>query len=158
MPIPDLPAIIQAMTVECAARPFQICGSCRGTWPTWESFVLDPAVRLLGLQAVITNPDVNLLVFEHACGSSISILASRLRHLLPEPEPGDPPARLLGTDQCRGHCLLLEDLEACDAPCSNARDRELILLVQRMKKEAQESAEGGQTRLSPRRADVESTG
>jgi hypothetical protein len=28
----------------------------------------------------------------------------------------------------------LEDLEACDAPCGNARDRKLILLVQRMKK------------------------
>ena len=124
------------MNVECAARPFQMCESCGSAWSTWESFVLDPAVRLLGLQAVITNPDVNLLVFEHRCGSSISILSRRLRHLLPEPEPGNPPPRLLGTDQCRGHCLRLEDLAACDAPCSNARDRELILLVQRMKKEA----------------------
>jgi len=97
---------------------------------------LDPAVRLLGLQAVVTNPDVNLLVFEHRCGSSISILSKRLRHLLPEPKPGDPSARLLGTEQCRGHCLRLEDLEACDAPCSNARDRELILIVQRIKKAA----------------------
>jgi hypothetical protein len=93
-------------------------------------------VRLLGLQAVITNPDINLLVFEHDCGSSISILSRRLRHLLPEPEAGEPTARLLGTDQCRGHCLRLEDLEACDAPCSNARDRKLILLVQLLKKEA----------------------
>ena len=47
------------------------------------------AVRLLGLQAVITNPDFNVLVFEHRCGSSISILTPRLRHLLPEPEPGE---------------------------------------------------------------------
>jgi hypothetical protein len=124
------------MTVECAARPFQMCGSCKCAWSTWDSFVLDPAVRLLGLQSVITNPDINLLVFEHGCGSSISILSRRLRHLLPEPQAGAPSARLLGTDQCRGHCLLLEDLAACDAPCSNARDRELILLVQRMKKDA----------------------
>jgi hypothetical protein len=93
-------------------------------------------VRLLGLQAVINIPDINLVVFEHSCGSSISILSKRLRHLLPEPEPGSPAVRLLGTDQCRGHCLRLEDLERCDAPCSNARDRELILLVQRLKKEA----------------------
>jgi len=123
------------MTVESATRPFQICGSCRGTWPTWDSFVVDPAVRLLGLQSTIANPDVNLLIFEHGCGSSISILSRRLRHLLPEPEPGDPTIRLMGTAQCRGHCLRLEDLEACDAPCSNARDRKLILLVQRMKKD-----------------------
>ena len=124
------------MTVECADGPFQICGKCKRAWSTWDRFVVDPAVRLLGLQAVITNPDINLLVFEHRCGSTVSILSRRLRHLLPEPEPDDPPARLLGTDQCRGHCLRLEDLEACDAPCSNARDRQLILLVQRKKKEA----------------------
>jgi hypothetical protein len=123
-----------AMTVECTAGPFKICGSCRRAWPTWDSFVLDPAVRLLGLQSDINKPDINLLVFEHGCGSSISILSRRLRHLLPEPEPGDPPALLMGTDQCRGHCLHLEDLEACDALCSNAPDRELILLVQRMKR------------------------
>ena len=119
------------MTV--AAGRFQICGSCKSEWSTWDSFVLDPAVRLLGLQAFIEQPDVNLLVFEHGCGSTVSILSRRLRHLLPEPEPGDPDVRLMGTDQCRGHCLRLEDLEACEAPCSNARDRKLIQLVQRMK-------------------------
>jgi hypothetical protein len=130
----------QPMTVKRAARPFQTCGSCKGAWPTWESFVLDPAVRLLGLQSVIANPDVNLLVFEHVCGSSISILSRRLRHLVPEPDGS--PVRLLGTDQCRRHCLLLADLEACDAPCANARDRALIQLVQRMKREARESLNG----------------
>jgi hypothetical protein len=115
---------------------FQICGSCRHGWATCDGFLLDPAVRLLGLQAVVSNPEINLLVFEHRCGGSISILSRRLRHLLPERAPGDPAARLLGTEQCRGHCLRLEDLAACNAPCSSARDRELILLVQRMKQPA----------------------
>jgi hypothetical protein len=124
------------MNVEGVTAPFQMCGACKRVWSTWDTFVLDPAVRLLGMQSLVTKPDANLLVFEHACGSSISILTRRVRHLLPEPELGDPAGRLMGTDQCRGHCLRLEDLEACDAPCSNARDRELILLVQRMKKES----------------------
>ncbi len=125
------------MAVECPPAPFQICGACKAAWSTWDSFVLDPAVRLLGFQSDIAHPDVNLLVFEHRCGSSISILTRRLRYLLPEPEPAAPLSRLLGTGQCRGHCLRLEDLEACDAPCSNARDRELILLVRRMRHAAQ---------------------
>jgi hypothetical protein len=120
--------------VEPAPGPFQTCGSCRRAWPAWDRFVLDPAVRLLGLQSEIANPDFNLLVFEHECGSSISILCRRLRHLLPDPEPGGTPALLMGTDQCRGHCLRLGDLEACDAPCSNARDRQLILFLLRMNK------------------------
>ncbi len=122
------------MSVECAAGPFQRCGSCGRSWQAWDNFVLDPTIRLLGMQSEITKPDINLLVFEHSCGSSVSILSRRLRHLLPEPETGEPHALLMGTDQCLGHCLRLEDLEACDAPCSNARDRKLIMLIQDMRK------------------------
>ena len=130
------------MTMEWAAGPFQVCGSCKRAWATWDSFVLDPAVRLLGLQSELALPDFNLLVFEHGCGSSISVLSRRLRHLLTEPEPGEPAVRLMGTAECRGHCRYLHDLEACDAPCGNARDRKLILLVQRMKRGEDESAAG----------------
>ncbi len=99
-------------------------------------------MRLLGLQALVGLPDANVLIFEHGCGSSVSILTHRLRYLLHEPGPGDARSRLLGTEQCRGHCLVLGDLEACDRPCSNARDRGLIRLVQRMKAETRPSAPG----------------
>ncbi len=121
------------MSVESGAKAFKTCGACKLAWPTWENFVLDPSVRLLGLQAVISDPDINLIVFEHNCGSTVSILSKRLRHLLPEPAPDAPTTRLLGAERCNGHCLLLEDLAACDAPCSNARERELVRIVQRMK-------------------------
>lgn len=132
-----LPGIVESILDHCGLPPaFQICGSCRLSWATWEAFVLDPAVRLLGLQAVIANPDLNLLVFEHRCGSSISILARRLRHLLPGPAEGRPTTSLFATGQCHGHCRFLEDLEVCDSPCVNAHDRKLILLVNQMKKEA----------------------
>ena len=124
------------------AEAFQTCGACRRSWPSWDEFAADPAVRLRGLQAVIHLPDVNLLVFEHSCGSSISILTRRLRHLLPPPCPGDPSVRLLRTEQCRGHCLVLGDMAMCDAPCSNARDRELIRLALRIKKNS-EARSGG---------------
>ncbi len=117
-----------------AEAPFQVCGACRSAWPTWEAFVLDPGVRLHGFQPVATDPDINLLIFEHRCGSSISVLTQRLRHLLPQPQPDQPHIRLMGSDECRRHCRKLTDLEACDAPCSNARDRDLIRLVQQMKR------------------------
>ena len=139
------------MTVESATVHFQTCGACKRAWPTCDSFVLDPDLRLLGLQAVITHPDFNVMVFEHSCGSSVSILTPRLRHLLPEPESGEATVRLLGTEECRGHCRLLEDLEACDAPCSNARDRELILLIRRMKNAARMSEDSELTSLWRRR-------
>ena len=131
-----------SMTAERGDAPFKTCGACKLEWPTWEQFVADPAVRLLGLQAVVTNPEINLLVFEHDCGSTVSVLSKRLRHLLPEPAPDAPTTRLLGSDRCGGHCLLLEDLEACEAPCSNARERELVHIVQRMKEDARAPANG----------------
>ncbi len=133
------------MTTGRATGAFQICGSCKRAWPTCESFLLDLEVRLLGLQAVPGNTEYNLLVFEHRCGSSISILTPRLRHLLPPGDGGIPSERLFGTDQCRRHCLRLEDLEQCDAPCSNARDRQLILLVQRLKEQARMTADDGRS-------------
>lgn len=124
------------MSAGPATDHFQTCGACKRTWASWDHFVLDPGVRLLGLQPVTSHPDLNVLVFEHGCGSSVSILTRRLRHLLPEPGANAPSIRLMGTEECRGHCRRLEDLEACDAPCSSARDRKLIQLILRMKNEA----------------------
>lgn len=132
-----------AMAEGSASVPFQVCGACRRTWPNWDAFVRDPAVRLLGLQALITKPEFNLLVFEHRCGSSISILARRIRHLLPRHEAERPAELLYGTEICHGHCRFLSDLEACENPCVNARDRRLILMVQQIKKEVEAEARRG---------------
>jgi hypothetical protein len=119
---------------EIERGPFVACGSCRAAWPTWKDFVTDARVRLLGLQAMLRVPDANLLVFEHGCGSSVSVLTSRLQHLLP-PDPHPEWPSLRGTAECAGHCLSLADLLQCERECRNARDRELIRIVQRMQRE-----------------------
>jgi hypothetical protein len=119
---------------------FVACGSCRATWQNWEAFVTDSGVMLLGLQAVLHLPDANLLVFEHRCGSSVSVLTSRLRDLLPpDPHPDWPSLR--GTPECAGHCLSLADLLECTRECRNARDRDLIKVVQRIQLERASPAE-----------------
>ena len=125
--------------MESKSGPFKFCGSCKQEWRTWAGFVEDPAVRLRGLQSVAGHPASNLLVFEHSCGSSVSVLASRLRHLLPPPDSEAPLPVLYGTQECRGHCRFLEDLEACDAPCANVHDRALILIIQCLKKAVEQT-------------------
>ncbi|NJD10476.1 MAG: hypothetical protein FIB01_08605 [Gemmatimonadetes bacterium] len=111
--------------------PFKTCGSCRQPWSTWDDFVADRELRLLGLQAIGGVPDASLLVFEHSCGSSVSVLSKRLRDLLPDhPAAGWPSLR--GSDQCPGHCIQLGDNARCELQCRNVRDRELIGLVQRL--------------------------
>ncbi len=113
---------------------FKECGSCRQAWPDWQSFVRDPALRLLGLQAIPGLPDANLLVFEHRCGSSVSVLAHKLRHLLSEGERAAGRPLLFGPATCRGHCRVIENLATCDQPCANARDRRLALIIAEAKK------------------------
>lgn len=108
---------------------FKTCGSCQYTWTDWRSFVFDPGVRLIGLQAIPGLPDANLLVFEHRCGTSVSVLAPKLRHLLGADEQTSGQSLLFGTESCSGHCRFLEDLSSCDKPCVNARDRRLVVLI-----------------------------
>jgi hypothetical protein len=114
--------------------PFQKCGSCGRRWGLWPDFILDPGVHLIGFQAISGLPDANLLVFDHSCGSSISVLAKRLRHILPDSDQAADLPSLFGTEMCNRYCQFLENLEGCDRPCVNARDRRLILMLLRMKK------------------------
>lgn len=89
-------------------------------------------MRLLGLQAVTAVPDANLLVFEHRCGSSVSVLTRRLQRLLPGHPAADWPS-LRGSDACRKHCLSLADHAPCDLRCRHTRDRDLLAFVEAMK-------------------------
>jgi hypothetical protein len=119
-----------------APAPFRLCGSCLREWASWNDFVIDPELRLLGLQAVPNLPDGNLLVFDHACGTSISLLVRRVRPHLPDlEEEALPPARV-DLEECRRHCPELEELAACVRPCVKARDRRIVQAILRLKQGA----------------------
>lgn len=108
---------------------FKVCGACRRLWQSWDEFVHDPEVKLLGLQALERAPEASALVFEHRCGSSVSVLTRRLIHLLPDDEGADLPS-LRGTVECARHCLTMEDRAMCDRPCVHVRDRRLLRMVE----------------------------
>jgi hypothetical protein len=113
---------------------FKTCGLCKRQWPSWEEFIRDPGIRPIGMQAITSVPDANLFLFEHRCGSTVSIRAKQLRHLVPDPEQGAELPLLFGKELCSGHCRHVEDLEACSQPCVNARDRNLLLFLLDMKR------------------------
>ncbi len=115
-----------------ATGPFRICGSCQEQWASEQDFVLDPDIRLLGLQVVPNLPDGNLLVFGHCCGTSISLFAKRLRQLMPDPED-DADLPVIGYEECVLNCRGLEDLARCDRPCPKARDRRLVQVILKLK-------------------------
>jgi len=107
---------------------FKVCGSCRHTWRTWEDFVADPEVRLLGLQSSDTVPAATVLVFEHWCGTSVSILTRRLHHLVPDHPAVDWPS-LRDSDECPGHCLDTADRAPCNQRCRHSLDRDILALI-----------------------------
>jgi hypothetical protein len=113
---------------------FQKCGSCGRVWDEWKEFILDPGVHLLGFQAIATLPDANLLVFDHRCGSSISVLAKRLRHLFPDLDEEPLPASIYDSETCNHYCREIENLETCDRSCANARDRRMIHRLVKMRR------------------------
>ncbi len=117
-------------------RAFRSCGSCRKEWRDWREFVVDPGLRVLGLQAYPDLPDANLLVFEHRCGTSVSVLATRLRRYFQDLDGASELPLLYGGDECNGHCRRIEDLEACNRDCINARDRRLLLQLLKMREQA----------------------
>jgi hypothetical protein len=109
--------------------PFRACGSCLKEWASWHDFVLDPQIRLLGLQSVPSTPDGSLLVFDHGCGTSISVPVNRVRPHLQDLEVEPCTPARIGYEECRRHCEELEDLAACHRPCVRARDRRLVQMI-----------------------------
>lgn len=116
-------------------RPFRICRSCGARWATLLAFLEDATVRVVGLQVAGHVPDANILIFEHVCGSTVSVRASRLRFLLADPQDGAGRPTLFGSELCRGFCRSLDDFSTCDRSCANARDRRVLQIVLRIKDE-----------------------
>ncbi len=116
-----------------AADAFRSCGSCGRRWATLQELLDDSDLTLIGLQVAEHRPESNLIVFEHACGTSVSVLTERLRALDPDAAArADLPDRY-GTDACRQLCQQLDEWSVCDRPCVNARDRRLLQAVIRHK-------------------------
>jgi len=97
----------------------------------WHDFLVDPEVQLLGLQLIQSMPDRNLLVFDHSCGTSISVLVNELRPLMPSNEDATDAdsSATVSSEECTRLCLDLEQLVACDRPCPRARDRQLAQAI-----------------------------
>ncbi|MBE0591591.1 MAG: hypothetical protein IH616_04240 [Gemmatimonadales bacterium] len=121
--------MVEALEDVSDTAPFRTCGACRSRWSTPNEFLYDSELVLIGLQVAEHRPESNLLVFEHRCGTSVSLLTSRLREVLPD--QGDDPgaADLFGSDRCQLLCRRLDEWAACDRPCVNARDRRLLRSV-----------------------------
>lgn len=109
-------------------EPFRRCNMCGQAWASWEAFLHDPQISLIGLQAVPKVPAASVLVFNHARCGSISVRTAKLRPLV-----GIDDNSLTEVEACDGCFRDLDDLARCDKPCAIAADRRLALEVRRRK-------------------------
>ncbi|HDQ00146.1 MAG TPA: hypothetical protein ENN22_13315 [bacterium] len=111
---------------------FKQCGACKHQWQTIDDFIYDKKVKVLWLQVIPNHPEANCIIFEHrGCGSTISVLAKKLRHLLSR--EFNYSEDLYGTAECNEHCNTRDIMAACEKPCVNAQDRELARLLVSLK-------------------------
>lgn len=116
-----------------ATAPFRVCGSCQKQWASPYDFVVDPEIRLLGLQMVPKASHGNLLVFGHRCGTSISVFAKYLQQLEPDPQEQANPQAVVSYEECNRLCRNLKHLTVCDRHCPKAADRRLIQAILKLK-------------------------
>ena len=113
-------------------KPFRQCGACKEKWSSVDDFIFDENIKVLWLQVIPGHPDANCIIFEHKkCGSTVSILAPKLRHLLKREFPYTKD--LINTDECNNHCNTRDTMAACEKQCVNAQDRELARLLVSLK-------------------------
>ena len=104
--------------------PFKVCSFCKHEWPSVEDFERDGRTRPLGLVVDFDDPWETLVLFNHACGSTLALRAEELRARIPCLEAA---ALLAGEPPCPGRCLRYGDLEPCLNPCRNAPLRNYVV-------------------------------
>ena len=92
-----------------AAGGFRTCGAYGRRWATLQAFQGDPGLTLIGLQVAEHRPESNLIVADHGCGTSVSVLTGRLRASTSDGDAsGDLPDRN-GTEEYRRLCRRLDE-------------------------------------------------
>jgi hypothetical protein len=105
---------------------FKTCGHCGREWPDREAFLADPDLRVTGYQVVFRDLATGLVLFNHACQSTLAVPVGVFADL----HGGPRHDRFMGdTDQCPHHCLDLNDLGPCPTQCQCAFFRAVLQAV-----------------------------
>ena len=105
---------------------FKICPSCQLRWTTRDMFLQDPELEIIGYQANFGDLEMGLFLFNHCCGTTLSIWAKDFIDLYHGPLF---KKRATGSEECRGLCLDKDDLHSCPVHCECAYVREVVTLI-----------------------------
>ncbi len=125
-------ALHPSMLPQCIAETevdqpvVKTCPKC-GAEFTLDDFLNDPDIEPIGMQFFGAAERDNYFFFAHVCaecGTTFLLPVAELMPLVNEPVP---TLSRTGQHDCGGHCLRIEDLSHCSAPCRYAPFRRLLL-------------------------------
>jgi len=105
---------------------FKICSRCGFVWTGRAPFLGDPTLHLIGYQVHFEELSAGLFLFNHNCGTTLSVPAIEFQDLYAGPMFTE---RLTGTEGCQESCLHDDDLRPCPAKCECAYVREVLQVI-----------------------------
>jgi len=114
------------MNTDIENMPFKTCHVCNKAWTNRNEFLDDGDITIIGYQVHFKELTEGLFLFNHFCGSTISVRAGLFKDLYSGPMFEE---RLTGTDECSGYCLVEHELRPCPAKCDCAYAREIVQII-----------------------------
>jgi len=105
---------------------FKICPQCGFVWSGRTPFLSDPTLRLIGYQVHFEELTAGLILFNHSCGTTLSVQAKEFQDLYSGPMFSE---RLNGTEECQGFCVHENELRPCPVKCECAYVREVLQVI-----------------------------
>ena len=102
------------------------CPGCPATFAL-NDFMGNPELNAIGMQFEDADLEYNMYYFNHECPNCGSTLVVSVLEFLPLIEEPVPEEVLTGLEPCEGHCMRIEDLANCGAPCRYAPFRRFLL-------------------------------
>ena len=110
---------------------FKKCSLCDETWDNYSTFLSDPTIHIIGYQVSFENLVAGLLLFNHSCGTTLSLEVGDFKILQDGPIYTE---RATGSKECPGHCQHEKDLDPCPAKCECAYVRDIIQVIKKWPK------------------------
>lgn len=106
--------------------PFKKCSNCGAKWKTRDQFIADRSLKLIGYEANLDALALGLLLFDHACGTTLAVRAGNFEDLYKGPVFTE---RKTGSSECPGYCLHRSELRPCPAKCACGWVREVVQIL-----------------------------
>ena len=110
---------------------FHKCSMCGKVWDSRVDFLDDPYVDVIGYQVSFIELEEGAFLFNHQCGTSMSISASNFSDMYDGPIFKE---KKVGSEECPENCINEQNLDPCPVHCECAYVREVLQIVKQWPK------------------------